>query len=280
MLSPTNQKTLDAYYEHTNTGDFAGALRFFADDAVYYLPAASPAVPYAGAWKGKEGVGGVYAAFGDAFALVDMTELATVSTEDELASINDEVFVAKAGQPWRVGVAHQFKFRDGLITRLDVHLDLGAAHEALSGRSALPSALLPVSTVPGNKTVDASTTGKVVASFMAAGAKGVEAFDRDAAVFIPGDPRRLRFAGSWTGHEEIAQAQTHWSNSYQGEFTVERTIVEGGNAFVMAHLKGTFTPTRVAIDQPVCLFFQLGGAGRIARVYWYLNTYPFVALAQ
>jgi hypothetical protein len=53
-----------------------------ADDAIYRLPSASPVVPYAGESTGRAGIEQVYKAFGDAFALVDMTELGSISTQD------------------------------------------------------------------------------------------------------------------------------------------------------------------------------------------------------
>lgn len=277
MLSTANRETLEKYYSFTNSGDFASALKFFADDAVYRLPPASSRVLYAGSWTGKSGVADVYSAFGDAFALVDMIELATVSSENELVSINDEIFVAKSGHPWRVGVAHQFTFRDGLITSLDVHLDLGAAHEVLSGRPCPQSALLPLTSSPAKDGSDTSKTSSVASSYALG---NWENLANDAAIYVPGDPRRLRFAGSWPGQNGITEFRAQWSKAFAGDYKIERILCEGSNAFLLGHLKGTFLPTNKPIDQPLCKFVQVNGQGKVLRDFWYLNTYPFVSLGD
>lgn len=277
MLSKANHATLEKYYSYTNSGDFASALQFFAEDAVYNLPPASKRVSYAGSWSGKSGVANVYAAFAEAFSLVDMIELATVSTENELVSINDEIFVSQSGEPWRVGVAHQFTFRDGLITGLDVHLDLGAAHDALNGRSCLLGALLPLSRTSKESGANSPETASVASAY----ASGRwERAASNAAIYVPGDPRRLRFAGTWTEENGIAEFRAQWSQAFSGEYSVIRTLSEGDNSFVMGHLRGTFIPTKKTIDQPLCRFVQVSDRGEVYSDYWYLNTYPFISLGD
>ena len=278
-LSARNQKTLDQYYEHTNSGDFAGAIKYFADDVVYRLPSASAAVPYAGEWRGKDGVSKVYGAFGAAYSLVDMTEICTVATENEVVSINDEIFVAKkTEQSWRAPVAHQFLFRDGLIVRLDVHTDLGAAHEAMSGRTSLPSALLPVDTLASAKTVATGVAEKVVSAYFTESRSPSRLLAPSATAFVTGDPRRLRFAGTWSGRDEFLRMQTQWSKSLDVVIKPIRTVAENGFVFAVVHLTGTFIPTKTPVDQDAAVLFQITEDGLIGRMAWYLNTYPLVAL--
>lgn len=278
-LAPKNQRTLEEYYHHTNSGDFAGALKFFADDAIYRLPSASPVVPYAGEWRGRAGVEQVYKAFGDAFAFVDMTELSSISTQDELISINDEIFVSKNTlQPWRVAVAHQFQFEQGLIKRLDVHLDLAGAHEALQGRTVLSSGLPPVDAFSNVSTLSDLEAQEIVRRYLAEDA-AVDLLDAHVAADLPGDPRRLRFAGSWLGKAEVICMRTHWQNSFEGSIEPVRLVAEGGLVFAQICLHGTFVPTRAPIEEPATILFKLSSERLIERMIWYLNTYPFVALA-
>lgn len=278
-LSERNQQTLDQYYAHTNSGDFAGALEYFTDDVTYWLPSASPVVPYAGEWHGKEGVAKVYGAFGAAFAVVDMIEIGAVATEDEVFSINDEIFVAKdTEQAWRIGVVHHFKFRDGLIERLEAHLDLAAAHEALSGRTPPSSPLLPVDGLSGVDTVSATEAESVVSAYLSDFPVRSDLLAPHATIFVPGDSRRLRFAGTWSGRDEFSRMATHWSNSMDASVTVSHTVVERNTAVALVRVRGTFAPTRTQVDLEGAVLCHLVDGVRIDKVAWYLNTYPFVAL--
>ena len=278
-LSKRNQQTLGEYYEHTNVGDFAGALKYFTDDVTYWLPNASQKVPYAGEWHGKEGAAEVYAAFGEAFSLVDMTEICSISTDDEVFSVNDEIFVAKdTGQPWRLGVVHHIRFRDGLIERLAAHLDLGAAHEALSGRTPLPSPILPVDALPGADTVPLAKAEEVAAAYLSDFPARSDLLASQATAYMPGDQRRLRFAGTWSGRDELSRMATHWTNSLDVSLTVQHMIAERGNVVALVALNGTFLPTRTPVNLETAVLFQITADARIGRMAWYLNTYPLVAL--
>ena len=75
---------------------------------------------------------------------------------------------------------------------------------------------------------------------------------------LPGDPRRLRFAGSWLGKAEVIRMRTHWRNSFDGSIEPVRMVAEEGLVFAQIRLHGTFAPTvrRLRRTRPSCSRYQ------------------------
>jgi ketosteroid isomerase-like protein len=206
-LSEKNAATMDRYYELTNVGDFLGALELLSDDVTYRIPGPPDLVPYSGVWQGKNQVMLCFEAFNAAFGLVDMAETRSIAGPDEVFSINDEIFTSRGtGRPWRVGVTHHMRFdSDNLICALDNYTDMVAAIQALGGQNAITVPMLTPDLVPGESTVPAERARAVVERYYDRFPDIDDLLDDDVTALIPGDSRRLRFAGTWRGRAEFSQ---------------------------------------------------------------------------
>lgn len=275
-LDEKNTETMTRYYERTNVGDFLGALEFLSEDVVYSIPGPADRVPYSGEWRGKNQVMLCFEAFNAAFGLVDMAETRTVAGPDDLFSINDEIFVSRStGQPWRVGVVHHMAFdSDHLIARLDNYTDMVAAVQALRGQTAIRVPMLPPDLVPGEQDVSAERAKSVVESYYEASPDVADLLDENATALIPGDPRRLRFSGTWRGRQEFTQMTDYYTAAVAlDEWAVEHLVAENGSVATVTHLRGTFVPTSTPVDLRAVDFFQVTGEGKIGRLCRYFDSY-------
>jgi ketosteroid isomerase-like protein len=275
-LDEKNQETMRRYYERTNVGDFIGALEFLSEDVVYTIPGPPARVPYSGEWRGKNRVMLCFEAFNAAFGLVDMAETRTVAGPAELFSINDEIFVSRStGRPWRVGVVHHMTFDDDhLIARLDNYTDMAAAVQALAGQTAITVPMLPPGPLPGEGDVSAERARAVVERHLRSGPGAADLLDENVTALVPGDPRRLRFAGTWRGRAEFATMANYYSAAFDvDETSVEHVLAENGGVAVVTALRGTFLPTGARVDVRGVDFYQITGDGRIGRLARYFDTH-------
>ncbi|GAA1658069.1 hypothetical protein GCM10009765_04410 [Fodinicola feengrottensis] len=275
-LDPKNAETMSRYYERTNTGDFFGALDFLSDDVVYTVPGPADLVPYSGQWRGKSQVMLCFQAFTAAFGLVDMVETRSVAGPSEVFSLNDEIFVGRSTrQPWRVGVVHHMIFdADNRICRLDNYTDMVTAVQALGGQSAIEVPVLPPDLVSGEQDISADAAIAAVERFYAAFPDVRELLDEKATALMPGDPRRLRFAGTWHGRDEFVRMTAAMRDSLElTDKPVPHLVAEGGAVAVTTTVRGTFVPTRTAVDLGAVDFFQVTGEGRIGRWCRYFDTH-------
>lgn len=274
-LDEKNAETMARYYERTNSGDFLGALELLSEDVVYSIPGPADRVPYSGEWRGKNQVMLCFEAFNAAFGLVDMAETRTVAGPDDLFSVNDEIFVARStGQPWRVGVVHHMAFdSDHLIARLDNYTDMAAAVQALRGQTAISVPMLPPGPVPGEQDISADQARRVVESYYEASPDVADLLDEDATALIPGDPRRLRFSGTWRGRREFTEMTDYYAAALDvDECAVEHLVAEHGTVATVTHLRGTFVATSTPVDLRAVDFFQITGEGRIGRLCRYFDS--------
>lgn len=283
-LDAKNAETMARYYERSNVGDFLGALEYLSEDVVYRIPGPAARVPYSGEWRGKNQVVLCFEAFNAAFGLVDMVETRTVSGSDEVFSFNDEIFVGRStGRPWRVGVVHHMAFdKDHRISSLDNYTDMAAAIQALGGQNAVEVPMLPPDLVAGESEVPAEQATAIVERFYDAfpSLDGLDdLLDEDATALLPGDPRRVRFAGTWRGRTEFKRMAAYLRDSFDLEDKPDRRLVaEQGTVAAMTTLRGTFVPTSTPVDLTAVDLFQITGAGRIGRLCRYFDTYQFTAM--
>lgn len=276
-LNEQNTKTMSRYYDHTNAGDFLGALEFLSDDVVYRIPGPPGQVPYSGEWRGKTQVMLCFEAFNAAFGLVDMAETRTIAGPDEVFSINDEIFTARGtGRAWRVGVVHHMRFdADHKICALDNYTDMVAAVQALGGQNAITVPMLTPDLVPGEESVPAERARDLVQRFYQVFPDVDELLDDRASALLPGDSRRLRFAGHWRGRAEFGQMSAYLDAALEVEDANARHLLaENGSVAVVLDLHGTFRPTGRSVDAlPAVDFFQVTGDGKIGRFSRFFDTH-------
>ena len=211
LLTAENQAVMENYYDHTNVGDFLGATQFLSDDVVYRIPGPPSIVAYSGEWVGKERVVQLFQAFNSAFSLVDMVETRTVTSPSEVLSINDEIFVARGtGRPWRVGVVHHMKFRNGKIYSLTNYTDIVPAIQALAGRNATEIPMLPSDLFAGESSVPSEEAAKVIGRYYEQFPNVDDLVNDDVTALMPGDPRRLRWSGKWSGRRDSNSRRPPW----------------------------------------------------------------------
>jgi ketosteroid isomerase-like protein len=277
-LDAKNADTMARYYERTNVGDFLGALEFLSEDVVYRIPGPVDRIPYSGEWRGKNQVMLCFEAFNAAFGLVDMVETRTVAGPDEVFSFNDEIFVGRStGRPWRVGVVHRMAFDgDNRISMLDNYTDMAAAVQALGGQSAVEVPMLPPDLVTGEESIPAEQATAVVQRFYDSFPDIDELVDENATALMPGDPRRLRFAGTWRGRTEFTRMTSYLRDGFDlADKPVQRLVAEQGTVAALTTLRGTFVPTRTPVDLTAVDLFQITGAGKIGRLCRYVDTHAF-----
>jgi hypothetical protein len=280
-LDAKNAETMERYYERTNVGDFLGALEYLSEDVVYRIPGPADRVPYSGEWRGKNQVMLCFEAFNAAFGLVDMVETRTVSGTDEVFSFNDEIFVGRStGRPWRVGVVHRMAFdRENRIARLDNYTDMAAAVQALGGQNAIEVPMLPPDQVAGEQEISAEQATSVVERFYDSFPDIDELVDESATALMPGDPRRVRFAGTWRGRTEFTRMAAYLRDAFDlPDKPARRLVAEHGTVVAVTTLQGTFVPTRTPVDLTAIDLFQVTGSGKIGRLCRYFDTYEFTRL--
>jgi ketosteroid isomerase-like protein len=222
-----------------------------------------------------------FEAFNAAFGLVDMVETRTVAGPAEVFSFNDEIFVGRStGRPWRVGVVHRMAFdSENRIAVLDNYTDMAPAVQALSGQSAIEVPLLPPDWVAGEADIPAEQATAVVERFYDAfpDVDGLfDLLDPEATALIPGDPRRVRFAGTWRGRAEFVRMAGYLRDGFDlADKSERRLVAENGTVAAVTTLSGTFVPTRTPVDLTAVDIFQVTGAGKIGRMCRYFDTYAF-----
>ncbi len=266
-LDAKNAETMERYYERTNVGDFLGALEYLSEDVVYRIPGPADRVPYSGEWRGKNQVMLCFEAFNAAFGLVDMVETRTVSGADEVFSFNDEIFVGRStGRPWRVGVVHRMAFdSENRIARLDNYTDMAAAVPGARRRqNAIEVPMLPRTRWPESRKSPPSKPHPSSKSLLRFFSDIDELVDESATALMPGDPRRVRFAGTWRGRTEFTRMAAYLRDAFDLPDTPARRLVaEHGTVVAVTTLQGTFVPTRTPVDLPAIDLFLVTGSRRI-----------------
>lgn len=281
LLTAENQAVMENYYDHTNVGDFLGATQFLSDDVVYRIPGPPSIVAYSGEWVGKERVVQLFQAFNSAFSLVDMVETRTVTSPSEVLSINDEIFVARGtGRPWRVGVVHHMKFRNGKIYSLTNYTDIVPAIQALAGRNATEIPMLPSDLFAGESSVPSEEAAKVIGRYYEQFPNVDDLVNDDVTALMPGDPRRLRWSGKWSGRREFLQMCSSFSSTLQVEKrTVSQILANNGSVAATVRLQGRSTASQASFDFEAVEFFQISGEKKISRLTSFFDTYRVTGAA-
>jgi ketosteroid isomerase-like protein len=129
-MSQEKVEIVREYFETVNDGDFAQAMRYYADDVELVVPA--EAFLETGAFNGKDAVGQWFGNWFRAFQRGYQFEL------DEIRGVGDAVFVVArhhgrgkaSGAEVRWTLAYLFRVENGQIDKIELFPDRRSALEA------------------------------------------------------------------------------------------------------------------------------------------------------
>ncbi len=274
-LNPKNQETLQRYYDHTNVGDFLGAVQFLSEDVVYRMPGDKAIVPYAGEWRGRDEVVKLFKTFMSSFWMVQMSETLVLTAPNQLLAFNDEAFKARStGRFFRTGVVHHMHFDDNhQIRALDTYFDTMPPEQAFSNLEVSTEPMLEAP-VPSATEADAEAVRDLVTRFCDAGLDPStrRPFLADNAVLVaPGSADRTAFSGAWMGSDQVVEFYEKYDAALADRRqTVGSVIVNGGWAGVVSTESGRRGDGQSVELRKVELFLVSGG--KIAQAYVYVDT--------
>jgi uncharacterized protein len=132
MNEQQNTQTVQEMFAAFSRGDVPAILNMVTEDVHWCLCAAGD-VPYYGRWRGRDGVGQFFAAFGGSVDVEEFEPQKFVAQGDAVVVLGRERIRVKATgraveQEWAIA----FALRDGKIADLRVYEDSGAVAKAFS----------------------------------------------------------------------------------------------------------------------------------------------------
>ena len=130
----TPQEVTSEFYRAVASGDVEAALALLAEDIVWTVPGPS-VVPYAGSFRGKDGVAEFFRLLVENEDLQSFTphEFVYDTAGGVVCVIGSEKAVAlPTGKSFEARWAEIFWIRDGLITAFEEHIDTFALAQAYS----------------------------------------------------------------------------------------------------------------------------------------------------
>jgi predicted ester cyclase/ketosteroid isomerase-like protein len=233
-LEPQNQATLEQYYNHTNVGDFLGAVQLLSEDVVYRMPGVKPLVPYAGDWTGRDEVVKLFDTFLSSFWMVHMSETLVLVAPNELLAFNDEAFKARStGRFFRTAVVHHMQFGDDhLIRALDTYFDTVPPEQAFGDQAVSMQPMLAPPLPPDSDTADEAAVRDLVTRFCDAGLEPAARralLAEDAVLSAPGSPDRTPFSGVWIGDDQIVEFFERYNAALANRHQILRSVIVNGN---------------------------------------------------
>jgi ketosteroid isomerase-like protein len=132
-MSQENLEVVRDYFETVNGGDFARAMRYYADDVELVVPGGTGGFLEAGRFTGKDAVGLWFGNWFRAFQRGYRFDL------DEIRAIGEAVFVLArhegrgkaSGAEVRMSTAYLFRVTGGQIGKIELFVDRRSALEAV-----------------------------------------------------------------------------------------------------------------------------------------------------
>jgi predicted ester cyclase/ketosteroid isomerase-like protein len=273
-LDPRNLDTLQKYYQHSNVGDFPGAVQLLNETAVYRMPGKKPVIPYGGDWHGRDEVVKLYQTFMISFCIVQMSETLVLFSKNEIMAFNDEGFKTNETQRYfRVGVVHHMKFgNDNLIASMDTYFDTLPAKQAFGDVNPATQPML----APPLPIVDDVVEGaakNLVTTFCDAGLDPAERrklLADDAMLTAPGAPGQVPFAGVWMGGDEVVAFYKAYDATVKNRIqTVQNMIVNGSWVGVVSSEEAEVGGAGIEFRKAE--LFQVSG-NKISRGFLYMDT--------
>lgn len=132
-MTASNAQAIDTIYASFATGDLEGVLSVMDDSVVWLHPGTKAEIPFAGEFKGPEGVREF---FSIAFSSIDVVEqdvFSTVSEGDQVLVLGRERMRVKAtGKEYDSNWIHAYTLRDGKVVRFEEYIDTAQLKDAFA----------------------------------------------------------------------------------------------------------------------------------------------------
>jgi ketosteroid isomerase-like protein len=133
MSAEDNVKTAKDGYAAFGRGDVPGILELLADDIEWISPGPPDVIPGAGTYRGKEAVGGFFAALAEEADFQTFEPREFIAQGDQVvALIYSESTAKRTGRKVTDHAAHLWSFKDGKLARFEVFQDTAALVAAYS----------------------------------------------------------------------------------------------------------------------------------------------------
>ena len=132
MSEQDNVAVVRRAYENFEGGDIRGILDSLTDDVDWRLPEIE-GVPFSGARRGREGVGGFFSQLAESQETVSFEPREFVAQGDKVVALGTYRWrVKKTGREYGGDWAHVFTVRDGKIAGFHEFMDSAAARAAFA----------------------------------------------------------------------------------------------------------------------------------------------------
>ncbi len=270
VLDPKNLATLQTYYQHSNVGDFPGAVKLLNENATYRMPGRKPVIPYAGDWCGRDEVIKLFQTFMSSFRITQMSETLVLFSKDEVLAFNDEGFKTNETRRFfRVPVVHHMRFNEANeIASLDTYFDTLPAKQAFEDRDPAGQPML-APPLPEVQVGEPQATEALIRCFCDPKLEPTERHKLladDAMLSAPGVPGQVPFAGVWMGGDEVTAFYEAYDSVVKlRSQTITSLIVNGPWVGVVSDEQAeglSFRKTEL---------FQVKD-GKVARGYLYMDS--------
>jgi len=137
MAEQENVQTVKEAYAAFERGDITSLLNLVSEDVEWHMPGPSDIIPFAGEFRGREGVGRFFAALGGAEDLEIFEPQEFVAQGDKVVTTGRYRGRIKAtGQADDIEFVHVFTVRDGRITNYRQYNDTAPSLAAYSAAAA------------------------------------------------------------------------------------------------------------------------------------------------
>ncbi|MFC5550020.1 nuclear transport factor 2 family protein [Massilia aerilata] len=137
MNTEQNKQLVLEGYRKFQSGDIAGLLERFRDDAVWTSPD-SEFIPFAGHFHGKQGIAQFFAKLNANVQATSFSVKELIAEGDKVVAIGDSSWHGHlTGRDYDLPWVHVFTLRDGMVERVDAYYDTAPPTAALQAlRSA------------------------------------------------------------------------------------------------------------------------------------------------
>lgn len=132
MDNLTNQQIIERVYQNFAEGNMQAVLFFFDKDVVWVRPG-EPAIPFAGTFKGFEGLGKMFALQSASIKLKIFLPKKICTNDDSVVVLgNDTVDVISTGKSYSSDWVQAFTLKDRKIIHVQVYIDTKTIADAFS----------------------------------------------------------------------------------------------------------------------------------------------------
>ena len=132
MSEQDNVAVVRRAYENFKGGDIDGLLGLMAEDVDWRLPEIE-GIPYSGARRGRESVGGFFTQLADSQDVLSFEPREFVAQGDKVVALGTYRWrVKRTGREYGGDWAHVFTVRDGRIAGFHEYMDSAAARAAFA----------------------------------------------------------------------------------------------------------------------------------------------------